>query len=407
VAEGGTLYLNVSGFKYDPDNRFAVDLDLVEGAAHDRLTAHRAGRCRPAEMPRETALYKARRYRENRPRGIAGFWKWRASRMKCKPLGSTGVQVSELCFGTMSFGGDADEQESARLYAACRDRGINFFDTADVYSKGRSEEILGGLIAGERDKLVISSKCFGAMSDDINDRGTNRRHIATAVEASLRRLGTDRLDILFMHQWDATVPLEETLRALEKLVADGKVLYLGASNYAAWQVAKALGIAARRGWPRFDVLQPMYNLVKRQVETEILPLALAERLAVMPYSPLGGGLLTGKYAAGADQPAEGRLVTNAMYTSRYREPWTREVAASFTAFARERGFHPVSLAVAWVGGHPAVTCPIVGARSVEQLAPSLDAETIDMTPELRRAISTLSRTPPPATDRLDEQEPEG
>ena len=326
--------------------------------------------------------------------------------MKYKPFGNTGVQVSELCYGTMSFGGDADEQESARLYAACRDRGINFFDTADTYSKGRSEEILGRLIAGERDNLVISSKCTGPMSDDVNDRGSNRRHIAAAVEASLRRLNTDRLDVFFMHLWDPTVPLEEILRALEKLVADGKVLYLGASNYAAWQIAKALGISACRGWPRFDVLQPMYNLVKRQVESEILPLALSEKLAVMPYSPLGGGLLSGKYAGGA-APADGRLLTSAMYTSRYREPWTREVASSFAAFARERGVHPVSLAVAWVGGHPAITCPIIGARSVEQLTPSLDAATIDMTPELRREISALSRTPPPATDRLDEQEPEG
>jgi aryl-alcohol dehydrogenase-like predicted oxidoreductase len=193
------------------------------------------------------------------------------------------------------------------------------------------------------------------------------------------------------------------LRALEKLVSDGKVLYLGASNYAAWQVATGLGISERRGWPRFDVLQPMYNLVKRQAEAEILPLAEAEKLAVMPYSPLGGGLLTGKYTS-ADADAErGRLATNPMYKSRYREEWTREVAASFTAFARERGFHPVSLAVAWVGAHPQITCPIIGARNVEQLMPSLDSVDIDMTPALRREISALSRTPPPATDRLDER----
>jgi aryl-alcohol dehydrogenase-like predicted oxidoreductase len=326
--------------------------------------------------------------------------------MKYKPFGSTGIQVSELCFGTMSFGGDAGVAESARLYAACRDRGINFFDTADAYSNGRSEEILGDLIAGERDNLVISSKCFNPMSDDINNRGTNRRHIATAVDASLRRLKTDRLDILFMHQWDASVPLEETLRGLEKLVADGKVLYLGASNYAAWQVATGLGISERRGWPRFDVLQPMYNLVKRQAESEILPLALAENLAVMPYSPLGGGLLTGKYAGGGDEQPEGRLVTNAMYTARYREAWTRDVAASFVAFARERDLSPISLAVAWVGAHPAITCPIIGARNVTQLQPSLDAVNIEMTAELRADISALSRQPALATDRLDEQRPE-
>jgi aryl-alcohol dehydrogenase-like predicted oxidoreductase len=165
-----------------------------------------------------------------------------------KELGRTGVKVSELCFGTMSFGGDADEGEAARMFAACRDLGINFFDCADGYSKGRAETILGKLMAEDRDELVITSKCFVPMADDINARGGNRRHILRAVEASLERLGTDRLDVLFMHRWDPVVPLEETLRALDKLVADGKVLYLGASNYAAWQIAKGLGIAEKNGW---------------------------------------------------------------------------------------------------------------------------------------------------------------
>ena len=158
--------------------------------------------------------------------------------MKVKQLGNTGVQVSELCFGTMSFGGDADEAESGKMFGACRDLGINFFDCADGYSRGKAETILGRLIKDTRDELVITSKCFVPMGDDINARGGNRRHIMKAVENSLQRLGTDRLDVLFMHRWDTVVPLEETLRALEKLVADGKVLYLGASNYAAWQVAK-------------------------------------------------------------------------------------------------------------------------------------------------------------------------
>jgi aryl-alcohol dehydrogenase-like predicted oxidoreductase len=323
--------------------------------------------------------------------------------MKFKPLGNTGVQVSQLCFGTMSFGGDADEAESARMYAACRERGINFFDCADAYVKGRSEEILGRLIAGERDHLVITSKCFqpGA-SGDLNAHGGNRRHIISAVEASLRRLGTDRLDVLFMHRWDAVTPLEETLRALEHVVSSGKVVYLGASNYAAWQVAKGLGISERRGWPRFDVIQPMYSLVKRQAESEIFPLALAERLGVITYSPVGGGLLSGKY--GPDKrPNAGRLMSNQEYVKRYGEPWVFEVAGSFSAFAAARGLHPVSLAVAWAGAHPAVTCPIVGARSLDQLRPSLDAVSIDMSPSLRDEISALSRTPPPATDRLEEQ----
>lgn len=183
--------------------------------------------------------------------------------MKFNQLGNTGVNVSELCFGTMSFGGDADEAESKRMFGACRDLGINFFDCADGYSQGKAETILGRLMGKSRDELVITSKCFVPMSDDINDRGGNRRHILRAVEGSLQRMGTDRLDVLFMHRWDQIVPLEETLRALEKLVADGKVLYLGASNYAAWQITKALGISEKNGWPRFDVIQPMYSLVKR------------------------------------------------------------------------------------------------------------------------------------------------
>lgn len=322
--------------------------------------------------------------------------------MKYKQLGQTGVQVSELCFGTMSFGGDANEAESARMFSRCREAGINFFDCADVYSKGAAETILGKAMKGSRDELVITSKCFGPMRDDVNARGGNRRHILPAVEASLQRLGTDRLDVLFMHRWDPVVPLEETLRALETLVADGKVLYLGASNYAAWQIAKGLGISARNGWPRFDVIEPMYSLVKRQAEAEIFPLAMAEKLGVMTYSAVGGGLLSGKYGRSA-RPEAGRIMTNQEYAKRYSEDWVFDVAEAFTEFAREMGVHPVSLAIAWAAANPAVTCPIIGARNVSQLQPSLDSVDIKMTPELHASIAALSRTPPPATDRLEEQ----
>jgi aryl-alcohol dehydrogenase-like predicted oxidoreductase len=322
--------------------------------------------------------------------------------MNYKWLGRTGVRVSSLCFGTMSFGGDADEAESTKMYRASRELGINFFDCADGYGKGRAEEILGRLMKRERDELVIVSKCAVPMGDDIHARGASRRHIARAVEASLKRLGTDRLDVYFMHRWDPMTPLEETLRALEKLVRDGKVLYLGASNYSAWQITKGLGIAAKNGWPRFDVIEPMYNVVKRQVEAEILPLAREEGLGVITYSPVGGGLLSGKYGPGR-KPDTGRIVSNPEYTSRYREAWMVETAAAFTALAKAKGVHPVSLAVAWVAAHPDVTCPIVGARSLEQLRPSLDSLQVDMTPALRAEISALSRTPPPATDRLEEQ----
>ena len=321
--------------------------------------------------------------------------------MEYRQLGRTGVRVSRLCMGTMSFGREADQQESARMYGACRDLGINFFDCADAYGRGEAEKILGELMRGHRDDLVVTSKCFMAMSEDLNDRGGNRRHILRAVEASLGRLGTDRLDVLFMHRWDPVVPIEETLRALEKLVADGKVIYLGASNYAAWQIAKSLGVSERCGWPRFEVIQPMYNLVKRQAESEIFPLALAEGLGVITYSPVGGGLLSGKYDT-KRRPEVGRLMTNEEYVVRYGEDWVFETAERFNTLARDMGAHPVSLAVAWAANHPAVTSPIIGARNLEQLKPSLESIDIEMAADLHERISALSRTPPVATDRREE-----
>ncbi|MDT8343211.1 MAG: aldo/keto reductase [Thermohalobaculum sp.] len=313
-------------------------------------------------------------------------------------LGRTGTRVSRLCFGTMSFGREADEAESARMYAACRAAGIDFFDCANVYSDGRAEEILGRLIAPERDRIVLTSK-VGMPRPGIAG-GLGRRHIRESVEASLRRLGTDRLDVLFVHCFDPDTPVEETLRTLDDLVRAGKVHHLGASNWAAWQVATALGVSARRGWAPFDVLQPMYSLVKRQAEVEILPLAAAEGLGVTPYSPVGGGLLSGKYRSTG---AEGRIRENAAYVRRYGEDWMFDTAARFAAFAEAHGWHPVSLALAWVAAHPAVTAPILGARDVAQLGPALAALEIPMTPDLRAEIASLSRTPPPATDRLEEQ----
>ena len=322
--------------------------------------------------------------------------------MKYVPLGNTGTKVSQLCFGTMSFGGDADEAMSAAMFKACRDAGINFFDCANVYQRGVSETILGKLMKGQRDELVITTKVNGPMSSDVNARGNNRRQIMLMVEDSLRRLDTDRIDVYFLHQIDPDTPLEDSVRALDDLVSQGKVLYPALSNHAAWQVEKALGISALRGWAPIRVLQPMYNLVKRQAEVEILPMAQAEKLGVISYSPLGGGLLTGKYGVGR-RPESGRIVQNPMYASRYGQEWVYQVADDFAAFAKARGYNPVSLAVAWVGAHPAITAPIIGARNLGQLEGSLAAADIDMTPELRAEISALSPTPPPATDRSEEQ----
>ncbi len=317
-------------------------------------------------------------------------------------LGNTGIQVSELCFGTMSFGGIADEETSASMFHRCREAGINFFDCANVYERGTSERILGKLIQDCRDEVVITSKFYFPMGDDPNARGASRRHMMTAVENSLRRLNTTYIDFYFIHHFDPHTPLETTLRGLDDLVSSGKIHHPAVSNFAAWQIATALGISKREGLAPFACVQPMYNLVKRQAEVEILPLAEEEGLGVIPYSPLGGGLLTGKY--GPDQrPDTGRLVENDMYQTRYGDDWYYQVADQFSQLAREHGYAPASLAVAWVKAHPAVTAPIIGARNVEQLQESLAAAEVDMTPDLYHEVSRLSPTPPLATDRTEER----
>jgi len=316
-------------------------------------------------------------------------------------LGHTGLRVSRLCAGTMSYGGPADEAASAALYAASREAGINFFDCADVYNAGRAEELLGSFVAHERDKVVIATKAYFPTGDGPNDRSSSAYHLVRAVEASLRRLKTDRIDLFYLHRHDDVTPLDETLRAVEDLRRAGKVLYVGASNFAAWQTARAVERAERHGFAPLVALQPMYNLVKRQAEVELLPMASAMGLGVCPYSPLGGGLLSGKY--GVDRrPAQGRLVDNAMYSVRYAAAAYYALAERFETIARELGHHPAALAVAWVASHPAVTAPLLGARDVDQLRPALGALDIPMTAELRERLSALSPTPPPATDRNEE-----
>src|SRR5215471_4295115 len=317
--------------------------------------------------------------------------------MKFRPLGRSGLQVSQLCAGTMAYGGEADESASAAMYKACREAGINFFDTANQYSGGRSEAILGDLIQGHREELVLATKCFNPTGTDVNSRGLSRRHITRAVEDSLKRLKTDRVEVFYLHQQDASTPLEESLRALEDLARAGKILYPALSNHAAWQTQRAIDVQEAEGWARLQVIQPMYNLVKRQAEVEILPMALANGIGVIPYSPAAAGLLSGKYFG----EASGRLKTNKMYEARYGDPWMIEVAEKYVAFCRQSGLHPVGTAIAWVAAHPAVTAPIVGARNVEQLKDSLAAINVEMTPELRSEIAALSPTPAPATDRSE------
>ncbi len=301
----------------------------------------------------------------------------------------SGAAVSRFSFGTMQFGGGADEAESGAMYAACRAAGINFFDTAYGYTGGASEEILGRLVAPEREEVFVATKCAytGAAPQDIHAQ----------VAESRRRMGIDVIDLLYLHRFDDAVPLEETLEALAGYASSGEVRYFGVSNFASWQVMKARHIAQGLG---FDItaLQPMYNLVKRQVEVELLPMALSEGFAVCPYSPLGGGLLTGKYVGGGT----GRLVEDERYAARYAPGWMGEAAAGLVAIAEEFGVAPATLAVAWVAKHPGVWGPIISARSAEQLRPSVEALSFEMDDALYARISVLSPTPPPATDRLEE-----
>jgi aryl-alcohol dehydrogenase-like predicted oxidoreductase len=321
--------------------------------------------------------------------------------MQYRYMGTTGLKISKLGFGTMSFGGDADEKTSEQLFGRLREREVNFFDCADVYQKGVSEKILGKLIRPCRDQVVISSKAYFPMGDGPNDRGSSRYHIVRAVEGSLRRLKTDRIDVYFIHRFDEKTAIADVLRSLDDLVRQGKILYPGLSNFAAWQVQKAIGTAESYGFIPPAVIQPMYNLAKRQAEVEILPMAEANGIGVVPYSPLGGGLLSGKYGL-TERPSNGRLVANDMYRTRYGEEDYYRLAEDFRTLAGEWGYHPVSLAIAWVASHPAVTAPLIGARSLEQLEPALAAADIDLNQEQREIISALAPTPPPATDRTEE-----
>ena len=317
-------------------------------------------------------------------------------------LGRTGVRVSRVALGAMAFGGDADEATAAEMWRAARAAGVNLIDTADVYNEGRSEEIVGRLMRGERDELVIATKAYFPTGAGPNARGSSRFHLVRAVEASLRRLATDRIDLYYLHRFDDGVALDETLRAVDDLVRAGKILYPACSNFAAWQVAQALGIARAERFAPLVAIQPMYNLAKRTAEIEILPMAQRLEIGVIPYSPTGGGLLTGKY--GPDKrPATGRLVDWKMYQARYRYAVNFEIAGRFSQLAAELGHAPATLAVAWVASHPAVTSVLAGGRNAEQLASALAAIDLVLDAETYARIAALSPTPPPATDRTDER----
>jgi len=326
--------------------------------------------------------------------------------MKETLLGKTGLRVSRLCFGTMSFGDDADRATSAQLYRRCREVGINFFDCANVYSGGQSERILGKLVAKERDKVVLATKGgFPAPGrEGPAARGLSRKALYQALNDSLERLGSDYVDLYFLHGFDPDTAIEETLEALTDLRREGKLRYVGVSNFAAWQVAKALGLAALRDWAGVSCIQPMYSLLKRQAEVELLPLAASEGLGAVCYSPLAAGILVGKHRGpGAQAAARSRLAGNETYQKRDGAAWMYEAADKFKRLAEERDLHPATLAVAWVARRPGVTAPIIGARNLEQLEPSLAAAKAAIDEETFREAEALFPAPPPATDRTESQ----
>lgn len=301
-----------------------------------------------------------------------------------------GTPLSPLTFGTMQFGGRADAAQSRAMFDAARAAGITHFDTAYVYNGGASETLLGDMIQDERDSLIIATKAA-------YEGGSSRENILTGFATSQKRLGLDMVDILYLHRFDDHTPLQETFDALATLKHAGKIRHIAVSNFAAWQVMKAQGVAAQFE-VAIEMVQPMHSLVKRQAEVEIFPMCVDQGLEIVPYSPLGGGLLTGKYARGET----GRLTEDAMYAARYNVDWMREAAANLARMAQDLGTEAATLAVAWAMAHPARPRPIVSARSAAQLGPSLAALDFDMTADLYAQITALSVTPPPATDRIEE-----
>lgn len=296
-------------------------------------------------------------------------------------LGRTGLEVSRICLGCLTFGGQADEKESRRIVDTAWDAGINFFDTANVYTETLSETYLGEALKGRRDRAVIATKVRGRMGPGVNDVGLSRKHIMDAVDASLTRLQTDYIDLYQVHSWDADTPLEETLRALDDLVRQGKVRYIGCSNFAGWQLTKSLWISDVKGLARFETVQPRYNLLFRDIEEELLPVCLSQDVGVIPYNPIAAGLLTGKHKRGQPPVAGTRFDLREMYRDIYWYERNFEAVEKLEAIAGKYGHTLIELALSWVLANPAITSAIVGASNTEQLRQSISAAEARLEPE--------------------------
>jgi aryl-alcohol dehydrogenase-like predicted oxidoreductase len=314
-------------------------------------------------------------------------------------MGRIGLKVSEICLGTMTFGHQCDEKTSFAIMDKAAEHGVFFIDTADVYpvppgpeTYGRTEEIVGRWLKGKRDQYVVATKCRMRVGSGANDEGLSRRHILRACDDSLRRLQTDTIDLYQPHSFDPETPLEESLRALEDLVRQGKVRYLGCSNYPAWQIALALGISDRHDWARFDCVQPRYNLLWREIEAELLPLCRDQGLGVIAYNPLAGGFLTGKYQT-IDNTQEGTRFTlgktGELYRERYWQETQLRAVQELQAFLHARGKSLLQVAIAWVLAQPGMTSAIVGATRPEQLDQSLAAVNLQLDDAERQACDRV------------------
>lgn len=321
--------------------------------------------------------------------------------MRYRQLGKSGLLVSELCLGTMSFGGQGywekigglDQAAAQRLVDIALDAGVNFFDTADVYSYGQSEQILGKALQGKRHQVVLATKVRGRMSSEINDVGLSRRHIMQGCENSLRRLGTDYIDLYIVHSFDFLTPLEETLSALNDLVHQGKVRYLGCSNFFAWQLMKALSIAEKHHWEKFVSLQAYYSLVARDVELELVPLCQDQGLGLTPWSPLAGGFLTGKYPRGGKGPQDARRSKEERNFLQLDEDRAYAILDEVQRIAKARGVTPAQVSLNYLLRKPAVSSVLIGATKPEQLRDNLKTVDWELTSEEIQSLDKVSLPP--------------
>jgi len=317
-------------------------------------------------------------------------------------MGRTGLKVSEICLGTMTFAGQSDLATSFQILDVAAERGITFIDTADAYpippdteTAGRTEEVIGGWLAAptsRRHQFVVATKCRIRVGKGPNDQGLSRRHILAACEASLRRLRTDYIDLYQAHLPDPETPIDETLRAFDDLIRSGKVRYAGCSNYSAWQLALALGTSEKHGWARYDCVQPRYNVLYREIETEVVPLCRDQGVGVIVYNPLAGGLLTGKHCGDAAPEPGTRFTlgtTGELYRDRYWHAAQFGAVATLKAFCQRRGWNMATASVAWVLEQPGVTSAIVGASRPEQLDATLTATDLAWDDEARAVFDAV------------------